>query len=59
LHVVRLDFTKCYERINQDKMLEILEQVQWLHFMHQSIQLPAPQPGRGGGFSGESGQFWL
>ena len=28
LHVVRLDFTKCYERINQDKMLEILEQVQ-------------------------------
>ena len=28
LHVVRLDFAKCYERINQDKMLEILEQVQ-------------------------------
>jgi hypothetical protein len=27
LYVVRLDFTKCYDRVNQDKMLEILEEV--------------------------------
>ena len=32
LYVVRLDFTKCYDRINQDKLLEILEKVAIIYF---------------------------
>ena len=29
LYFVRLDFTKCYDRINQDKMLDIMEEVSY------------------------------